>query len=97
MGRGKTSYVHDFLGMSAYGGICGALLAAPFAVGHFAFHAAFAWYAPLVAGLLCAPCYECGWRFDPKPSPHWWRGPTQSSELLWGGVMGVGACLAVVL
>ena len=56
-----------------------------------------AWWWPLAAGLLCAPCYalalacpvEAPWigcyRHDPPPT----------AEVLWGACVGVGVVLAV--
>jgi hypothetical protein len=86
MGRGKKSYLHDFVGMTAHGAISGALLAAAFYDR--------GWYWPLAAGLLCAPCYEVSWRLNPQRGPRWFTGGTQPAELLWGGVMAIGCFLA---
>lgn len=95
MGRGKTSYVHDFLGMTAHGVISGGLLAIGAAL--LDYH----WLAPLVAGLLCGPCYEAGYRLSVTRVnawlPSWANGPIQIAELMWGAVMGIGAFISGVV
>lgn len=86
LGRGNTSYLHDFIGLTLHGVISGVLLVIPFVERH--------WWWPLIAGLTCAPCYEVGYRLDWQRGPGWMTGPTQVAELLFGGLLGIGVYLA---
>jgi len=91
MGRNEGSYWVDVAFQTARG-VCWVLPAVALMGWQYGFIAA----APLlIAGLLCAPAYELGWR-TPSTIPGLTRG-SEVGEVYFGFLIGLGLALTLVL
>lgn len=100
MGRAERSYLRDFAGMTAHG------ILSVIAPCIWAWYLGYAIWPIALSGLLIAPCYEAGYRLCPfvpghaYSRPNWpagFQAATEWGEIFWGGLVGVGTVLAVLL
>lgn len=96
MGRAKTTFLHDFFGMSAH-----AFLSALLPVGLAAYSVH--WHAAVAALfiMLAAPLYALGWMISGKTGAAWlptgFKGGSELGEFFWGAATGAGVFLAYMV
>jgi hypothetical protein len=100
MGRSGNDYWQDFGGMTAHGALGMSILMIPAPWLHIN------WLPLWLAGLSISPLYTVGWSLThqlPNGSrevawlPYSLKGGSEVGEVLWGGAVGIGTALAVML